>query len=242
MEELTLDERLVAVQNALKVTKDKYNVFGKYSFRNQEAILEAVKPLLLEHSLRLSLSDRIELIGDRYYIVASATLKYKEEELIVEARAREDLTQAGMAASQVTGSTSSYARKYCLGGLFLLDDNKDPDEDDKVNKPKTLAPTQPKAPVRTPAQPVAKTPVKVEAAKTEAAKEEVKAETPKDDSADRAKALTAFQALDEAKVLAHLIGTEKILKYVKLEDYVNKEPLDDIRAVYAKVLKTCKKN
>ena len=121
--------KLVKVQNELKAPKSQYNSFGKYSYRNCEDILEALKPLLNEVKAIVNISDEIILIGERYYV--KATVKFIDAETgeIVEASAmaREEETKKGMDASQLTGSTSSYARKYALNGLFAIDDTKDAD-------------------------------------------------------------------------------------------------------------------
>ena len=121
--------KLVKVQNELKAPKSQYNSFGKYSYRNCEDILEALKPLLNEVKAIVNISDEIILIGGRYYV--KATVKFIDAETgeVVEASAmaREEETKKGMDASQLTGSTSSYARKYALNGLFAIDDTKDAD-------------------------------------------------------------------------------------------------------------------
>ena len=121
--------KLVKVQNELKAPKSQYNSFGKYSYRNCEDILEALKPLLNEVKAIVNISDEIVLIGERYYV--KATVKFIDAETgeIVEASAmaREEETKKGMDASQLSGSTSSYARKYALNGLFAIDDTKDAD-------------------------------------------------------------------------------------------------------------------
>ena len=121
--------KLVKVQNELKAPKSQYNSFGKYSYRNCEDILEALKPLLNEVKAIVNISDEIILIGERYYV--KATVKFIDAETgeIVEASAmaREEETKKGMDASQLTGSTSSYALKYALNGLFAIDDTKDAD-------------------------------------------------------------------------------------------------------------------
>ena len=121
--------KLVKVQNELKTPKSQYNSFGKYSYRNCEDILEALKPLLNEVKAIVNISDEIILIGERYYV--KATVKFIDAETgeVVEASAmaREEETKKGMDASQLTGSTSSYARKYALNGLFAIDDTKDAD-------------------------------------------------------------------------------------------------------------------
>ena len=121
--------KLVKVQNELKAPKSQYNSFGKYSYRNCEDILEALKPLLNEVKAIVNISDEIVLVGERYYV--KATVKFIDAETgeVVEASAmaREEETKKGMDASQLTGSTSSYARKYALNGLFAIDDTKDAD-------------------------------------------------------------------------------------------------------------------
>ena len=125
----TLDA-LHNIQNKLVAPKSQYNSFGKYNFRSCEDIMVAVKPLLAEYGATLHVSDQIILIGDRYYVCATASicsLLDGAEPISTTAYAREEETLKGMAASQITGATSSYARKYCLSGLFCLDDQKDAD-------------------------------------------------------------------------------------------------------------------
>jgi hypothetical protein len=123
-------EKLIKVQSSLKVPKTQYNAFGKYYFRNCEDILEALKPLLLEHSLAIIITDDVVNVQERYYIKSTVTLYDIEDNSSVSntAFAREDDGKKGMDGSQVTGSTSSYARKYALNGLFGIDDNKDGDK------------------------------------------------------------------------------------------------------------------
>lgn len=121
-------EQLTNVQHELKCNKSLYNSFGKYSYRSTELIMEAVKPLLFSNDLCLIITDSVELIGDRFYIKATATVYNKEgEQVSTTAYAREEEGKKGMDASQVTGSTSSYARKYALNGLLAIDDTKDAD-------------------------------------------------------------------------------------------------------------------
>ena len=122
-----INRKLLAVQQALKAPKSQFNEFNKFNYRNAEDILEAVKPILAEQGLTLVLSDQMEYIGERYYIKATATLSDGEDSITATAYAREDESRAGMSESQVTGCSSSYARKYCLGGLFCIDDGKDSD-------------------------------------------------------------------------------------------------------------------
>lgn len=130
-----MNEKLIHIQSRLKAPKGNYNSFGKYKYRSCEDILEAVKPLLAEEGLTLTLSDEIEHIGDRYYVRATASL-YENDNLIeiVSAYAREEDNKKGMDASQITGTASSYARKYALNGLFLIDDTKDADTDEYASQ------------------------------------------------------------------------------------------------------------
>lgn len=121
-------ERLADIQSHLNAPKNQYNSFGKYKYRSCEDILEGVKPLL--KGLFLSISDEIVLIGDRYYVKATATITDGENSHSASAMAREEENKKGMDAAQVTGATSSYARKYCLNGLFGIDDAKDADTDE----------------------------------------------------------------------------------------------------------------
>lgn len=122
---------LEKIQNKLKAPKNQYNSFGKYYYRSCEDILEALKPILAEHGVVLTLSDTIENIGNRYYVKATATLDMKDQGSVsVTAYAREEEEKKGMDGSQITGAASSYARKYALNGLFLIDDTKDADTDE----------------------------------------------------------------------------------------------------------------
>ena len=132
--------KLLEIQQRLKAPKGQYNSFGKYKYRSCEDILEAVKPILKEVECTLTLSDEMVVIGDRYYVMATAHLKGKDTDEHVTAYAREDLDKKGMDGSQITGTASSYARKYALNGLFCIDDTKDADTDEYANqtaKPKT---------------------------------------------------------------------------------------------------------
>lgn len=134
-------KRLIEIQKKLKAPKNQYNSFGKYKYRSCEDILEGVKPLLAELNVALVITDEICLIGDRYYVKATAQLLDEENKVIfgTSALAREEETKKGMDGSQVTGASSSYARKYALNGLFAIDDTKDADATnthDKTEKPK----------------------------------------------------------------------------------------------------------
>lgn len=124
----TIHEKLSQIQSKLNAPKGQYNSFGKYYYRNCEDILQALKPILSEHKCHVSLSDEVVMVGNRFYIKATATITDSENNSFsTTAFAREAESKKGMDESQVTGSTSSYARKYALNGLFAIDDNKDAD-------------------------------------------------------------------------------------------------------------------
>lgn len=125
----TIYQKLQNIQSRLKVEKKNYNSFGGYSYRSCEDILEAVKPLLVENNLALVMTDEVEAVGERYYIQATATLYDTENgtNISATAYAREAKEKKKMDDAQVTGSSSSYARKYALNGLFAIDDAKDSD-------------------------------------------------------------------------------------------------------------------
>lgn len=127
---MKLHEKLSIVQSKLKAPKGQYNSFGKYSYRSAEDILEAVKPLNSEHGLVLTISDDIKEVAGRVYVVATATITDGTDAVSVTAYAREPENKKGMDDSQITGATSSYARKYALNGLYAIDDNKDADTDE----------------------------------------------------------------------------------------------------------------
>lgn len=145
MESLTLIQKLNVIQTKLKAPKNQWNEFGKYSYRNCEDILESVKPLLNETRTSLTLSDEMISIGNRNYVKATATLYDNESDAVIEvtANAREAETVKGQQDAQITGATSSYARKYALNGLFAIDDTKDADsqnnEQGAQEPPKKLA-------------------------------------------------------------------------------------------------------
>lgn len=126
---MSVYEKLAVVQQKLKAPKGQYNTFGKYKYRSCEDILKAVKPLLASTKTVLTLSDAVEYLGDRFYIVASAVFTDLEsgEAITTVGMAREETEKKGMDGSQITGTASSYARKYALNGLFCIDDNKDSD-------------------------------------------------------------------------------------------------------------------
>lgn len=128
---MSVYEKLAAVQRELKAPKGQFNSFGKYKYRSCEDILEALKPVLSKNGCAVVLSDSVEQVGDRFYICATATITDYEthEQVHNTAFAREDADKKGMDGSQITGTASSYARKYALNGLFLIDDTKDADTD-----------------------------------------------------------------------------------------------------------------
>ena len=122
-------EKLIAIQSELKAPKSQYNNFGKYAYRNCEDILEALKPILKEHKSTVYISDEIVTVLERFYIKATVTFIDAEtgESITNTAYAREEESKKGMDGSQVTGASSSYARKYALNGMFAIDDTKDSD-------------------------------------------------------------------------------------------------------------------
>jgi len=129
--------KVIAVQQALKAPKSQFNSFGKYSYRNQEDILEAVKPLLAENGLVLHISDSVEEIVGVAVITATATLSDGTDSISSTAQAGVDLNRKGMDIAQSFGASSSYARKYSLNGLFLIDDTKDADSTNTHGKATT---------------------------------------------------------------------------------------------------------
>ena len=132
---------LVEVQAALKVKKDRLNSFGGYKYRSCEDILEALKPLLLKNGLTLTITDNIVVVGTRFYVCAAAVVSDGKENISVQGFAREGESKKGMDEAQITGSASSYARKYALCGLFLIDDGNDADSQNKhedLGKPKSV--------------------------------------------------------------------------------------------------------
>lgn len=145
MENVTIYKKLLNIQKELNVPKGQYNKFGGYSYRNAEDILNAIKPLLWENECTAFFrKDIIDQVGDRYYLVA--TFDFVDistgEKITVEARAREEEKKKGMDASQITGAASSYARKYALNGIFLIDDAKDADTNEYQKQQKQGANTK----------------------------------------------------------------------------------------------------
>lgn len=153
-----ITDKLIAIQQALKAPKGQYNSFGGYNYRSCEDILEAVKPILAKEKVALTISDEIVEVGGRIYVKATATLHdpfdaYPYAQ--TSAYAREEESKKGMDAAQLTGATSSYARKYALNGLFAIDDNKDADATNTHGKaePKKEYPAEPKTPKTAPETP-----------------------------------------------------------------------------------------
>jgi hypothetical protein len=148
MTKTTLYKKLITIQQQLKAPKNQYNSFGKYYYRSLEDILEAAKPLLKENELYLTMHDEIVNVGNHNYIKATVTLADEEGQFLqVSAMARESETKKGMDDAQITGSTSSYARKYALNGLFAIDDSKDADfsnthGNESVTKTKPVNPNE----------------------------------------------------------------------------------------------------
>ena len=139
-------KELIEIQSELKAPKNQRNTFGNYNYRSAEDILEAVKPLLKKHGCHLTISDEMIQLGDRYYVKATATLSKDADSISTTAYAREEENKKGQDSSQTTGSTSSYARKYALNGLFCIDDTKDADftnthGKEEQPKPKTVKAT-----------------------------------------------------------------------------------------------------
>lgn len=128
--------RVANVQKSLKAPKNQYNSFGKYKYRSCEDILEAAKPLCCENNILLTVSDEVVFMGNRFYIKSTAVLHDIESDSVIEnsAYAREADDKKGMDDSQITGTASSYARKYALNGLFCIDDTKDADTDEYHNQ------------------------------------------------------------------------------------------------------------
>lgn len=121
-------KELIVIQSELKAPKSQFNKFGGYKYRKAEDILEAVKPLLNKQKCTLTITDDIVMVGNRIYVKATATIKNEKGEFeTTTGWAREEETKKGMDGSQITGASSSYARKYALNGLFAIDDNADSD-------------------------------------------------------------------------------------------------------------------
>lgn len=129
---MEIQEKLLVIQTKLNAPKNQYNKFGNYNYRNCEDILEALKPLLEEVKASVVITDEISQVGERFYIKATVNFIDIETDKTIAAQAfaREAVSKKGMDESQITGATSSYARKYALNGLFLIDDTKDADSNE----------------------------------------------------------------------------------------------------------------
>jgi hypothetical protein len=138
-EKISIYSKLLSIQNELKAPKNQYNKFGKYNYRSCEDILEAIKPLCLKYGAVVLIDDYVSQIGERFYVKARASLIDidTQEEVYACAYARESENKKGMDSAQVTGATSSYARKYALNGLFCIDDTKDVDTQEYQEKKQT---------------------------------------------------------------------------------------------------------
>jgi len=137
---LSIEEKLVNIQSELNIPRTQYNAFAKFYYRSCEDILEGIKPIIKSHRAVLVITDEVVMIGTRFYVKTTATLKNldKNEQISVTAYAREEEVKKGMDGSQITGSSSSYARKYALSGLFGIDDAKDSDDTNKGETPKKV--------------------------------------------------------------------------------------------------------
>ena len=138
-----LIEKLVVIQSELKAPKGQRNNFGNYNYRSCEDILEAVKPHLKKHGLFLSITDELINVGNRYYVQATVLITDGVDRWTTNGIAREEETKKGMDGSQITGASSSYARKYALNGMFGIDDAKDSDHTNQHDKPQTNIPSKP---------------------------------------------------------------------------------------------------
>ena len=152
---MTIYEKLSAIQEELKAPKNQFNSFGNYNYRSCEDILTAVKPICRNHRTTLILTDELVNIGERYYVKAQAHLHDLDspESIMVESYAREEETKKGMDGSQVTGASSSYARKYALNGLFNIDDVKDSDFTNTAQKEPKRTQAAPQATQNAPSAP-----------------------------------------------------------------------------------------
>lgn len=147
-------KELIAIQSELKAPKTQLNKFGGYKYRKAEDILEAVKPLLAKQKCTLTITDDIVMVGNRIYVKATATIKNEKGECeTTTGWAREEKTKKGMDGSQITGASSSYARKYALNGLFAIDDNADSDTTNDGQHQAAQQQTQTQQPATSPFHP-----------------------------------------------------------------------------------------
>ena len=215
---------LARIQKDLKAPKNLHNSFGNYNYRNAEGILEAVKPLL--NGLALVINDEPVMIGSRFYIKATVTLTDGEESVTAVAYAREDETKKGMDGCQITGACSSYARKYALNALLMIDDSKDSDDD-------SLSPKNPK---NEPEKPVKRdAPAKVETARKlptanpvqSYINNEIAFMSQRLEISDRAEMSKKFAEMRKALIDA------KVIPDIKSEDMNEKQAHEMIDAMYA---------
>lgn len=142
-------KQLIEIQSELKAPKNQFNAFGKYNYRSCEDILEALKPLLKKHNCQLVVSDEIKAVGSFVFVEATATIQHEDVLVYSRAQAGIDPNRKGMDIAQSCGSSSSYARKYALNGLFLIDDVKDPDHGEGKNKKENAPPQNQQSKVTT---------------------------------------------------------------------------------------------
>lgn len=229
---MSVYEKLMQVQSELKAPKNQYNSFGKYNYRSCEDILEGVKPLLKKVKATLTISDEIVQVADRIYVKAIATFTDIEDGSTItnSAYAREATDKKGMDESQVTGATSSYARKYCLNGLLCIDDTKDADTDENKNE-KTARAEKAKKEEKT-------TKVKQDSPEEAKLNDEMRANVDPDllpdpnrkpeDRAKRIKKEIERTGLDETKLLDNAKVDEWVkitdAKYVSLLEWLMKKP------------------
>ena len=134
---MNIYEKLLNVQTELKAPKGQFNAFGKYKYRSCEDILEALKPVLNKYKLTFFINDEIVEVNNRNYVITIINIEKPDEQIQTSALAREEETKKGMDGSQITGASSSYARKYALNGMFMIDDTKDSDSTNTHGKDKT---------------------------------------------------------------------------------------------------------
>lgn len=210
---MNIYEKLSEIQAKLKAPKSQYNSFGQYAYRNAEDILESVKPLCKGVKAVLIISDKINAIGTRHYVEATATLidlEKPEDKVTVTSSAREDEDLKGMTNAQITGSTSSYARKYALNGLFDIDDTKDSDYLNTGNiKDNAKAPQANKMPPKTDEKPAPMTLIEAKAMTALKGDKEVRFDTL---SIEELKKLAAQDKRKDWKEAAQLILDFKVAK------------------------------
>ena len=238
----TIHEKLSVIQSTLKAPKDLRNNFGNYNYRSAESILEAVKPILATNDCYINVSDELIYLGDRFYVKATATITdFTGSSVQSTALAREEESKKGMDGAQVTGAASSYARKYALNGLLAIDDTKDADATNTHDKETTttakpveqVAPTKVASATATVQTNVGKGIGAVGSTTSSVMQPNTKFDKNEVDPA-KVKALEMFNALDKPTVLKYLIKDAK-MRYTKIEDFVEAEPIEKIREIYTKL-------